>query len=180
MLVMLISVLRASSVDQLLLTAIFWGQVICGQESMNEAIMSRALVGEETEKHFLNFWLLSPLFLNTHHPFTPPSIFSSTLPGQGQRNIRLHGGTYFFCMHTIYLLFSFIKPFLQCASYQHYCPWLPEDETKAVWLPWHKGSQVKCWPASQQTRALAVPLQRPLTLGTSVNICELQYPTYFY
>lgn len=52
------------------------------------------------------------------------------------------------------------------------------NQPKDIWSPWHKGNQVRCWPGSQPTWAL-VALQLPLTLGTSVNICELQYPTYF-
>lgn len=99
-----------------------------GQESMNKAIVLRALVGEETRNSALILGYFLLFSLSIHHTFTSPSIFCSSLPGQIEEH-RVYGGTYFFCMHTIYLIFSFLKPFFQCGSYQHYHPWLPEDTT---------------------------------------------------
>ena len=95
---------------------------------MNEAIVLRNLVGEEI-RNSLKFGLFS-----TRFPPYPPHLYPTfhvllQLARTEVEEHRVCGGTYFFCMHTVYLIFSFLKPFFQCGSYQHYHPWLPEDTT---------------------------------------------------
>ena len=112
---------------------------------MNKAIVLRALVGEETRNSALILGYFLLFSLSIHHTFTSPSIFCSSLPGQIEEH-RVYGGTYFFCMHTIYLIFSFLKPFFQCGSYQHYHPWLPEDTTNLK-LSGYLGVKAGRWSA---------------------------------
>lgn len=122
--------------------------------------MPRALVGEELKNNALIFGYIL-LF-----PLVPTAPSPHPLLLTPRTNVEEHMVTWilfcmyaYYCMHTIYLtflyacylyayyfvcilfilLFSFIKPFLQCTvSHQYYHLWLPEDETNLK-LPGHFG-----------------------------------------
>ena len=114
MLLMLISVLCASSESQLLLVAVWGDSRVHGRHPWTkQAIMPRTPVGAEVGKQCLHSWLHSPLSLPCPPPLTPASSSHSSSAGPRERTIRLHGGIYVFCMHPAYLTVSFRSNFFK-------------------------------------------------------------------
>lgn len=155
--------------------------------------MPRALVGEEVKNNALIFGyiLLFPLVATTpsSHPlFLTPTWQDKCRRTYGYMDTIFHVClllyayylSYFFvcilfvcilfCMHIFILLFSFIKPFLQCTtSHQYYHLWLPEDETNLK-LSGHFGIKAIRWSAGLGINrwVLSVALHLPLTLDIPV------------